>query len=278
MRLIRRIPVSDSGQAIDVLVRACPELSKGRLKDAMNKGAVQLVQGKQHKRLRRAQTPLQAGDTLELHYDDDILQRTAPAPLLLAEESGYSVWFKPAGLLSQGNEWGDHLALLRQAEQHFNSQRPVFLLHRLDREASGLVLIAHHKAMAATLNQLIAQQQVKKSYRVTVLGTVAPALLQQGEIDLPLDGKACCTRFSFSQALTAPGRTVLDIDLISGRKHQIRRHFAAIGHPVMGDPQYGSGNQDPAGLALQAIRLAFTLPGKGLRQYELPAALLKTAG
>lgn len=276
MRLIRRVPVHESCQAIDVLVKACPELSKGRLKDAMNKGAVQLVQGKQHKRLRRAQTSLQAGDTLELHYDDDILQRVAPAPVLLADERGFSVWFKPAGLLSQGNEWGDHLALLRQVELHFNSQRPVFLLHRLDREASGLVLIAHQKSMAATLNQLIAQQKISKSYRITVLGALAAELLKQGEIQQPLDGKACCTRFSFSHALSGPARSVINVDLISGRKHQIRRHFAAVGHPVMGDPQYGSGNQDPSGLALQAIRLAFTLPGKGARQYELPATLLRT--
>ncbi len=68
---------------------------------------------------------------------------------------------------------------------------------------------------------------------------------------------------------------VLDVALISGRKHQIRRHFAAIGHPVMGDPQYGQGNQDAAGLALQAVQLAFELPGKGARQYAVPAALLR---
>lgn len=275
MKLTRRIPVNAPGQAIDLLVQACPELSKGRLKDAMNKGAVQLVQGKQHKRLRRAQSEVSSGAVLELHYDEDILQRKAPAPVLLADERTYSVWFKPVGLLSQGNEWGDHLALLRQVEQHFANQRPVFLLHRLDREASGLVLIAHHKTMAATLSQLIQQQRISKTYRITVLGTLAPALLQQAEINLPLDGKACCTRFSLSSELQNPPRTVLDVALISGRKHQIRRHFAAVGHPVMGDPQYGQGNQDAGGLALQAVRLAFELPGKGRREYAVPAPLLR---
>ena len=275
MKLTRRIPVTAPGQAIDLLVQACPELSKGRLKDAMNKGAVQLVQGKQHKRLRRAQSEVSSGAVLELHYDEDILQRKAPEPVLLADERSYSVWFKPAGLLSQGNEWGDHLALLRQVAQHFTNQRPVFLLHRLDREASGLVLIAHHKTMAATLSQLIQQQRISKTYRITVLGTLAPALLQQGEINLPLDGKASCTQFRLAVELQNPSRTVLDVALISGRKHQIRRHFAAIGHPVMGDPQYGQGNQDATGLALQAVQLAFELPGKGARQYAVPAALLR---
>lgn len=275
MKLSRRIPIASSGQAIDWLVQACPELSKGRLKDAMNKGAVQLVQGKQHKRLRRAQTMLSAGCVLELNYDDDILQRQADAPILIADEPGYSVWFKPAGLLSQGNEWGDHLALLRLVEQHFANQRPVFLLHRLDREASGLVLIAHQKSMAATLSQLIQQHRIRKTYRITVLGTPDAALLQSGEINLPLDGKACSTRFSLLSSLQEPTRAVLNVDLISGRKHQIRRHFAAVGHPVMGDPQYGVGNQDKAGLALQAVQLAFVLPGKGPREYSVPAHLLR---
>lgn len=275
MKLIRRIPITAAGQAIEWLVTSCPELSKGRLKDAMNKGAVQLVQGKQHKRLRRAQTVVAVGNVLELHYDDDILQRQASAPVLVADERGYSVWYKPAGLLSQGNEWGDHLALLRLVEQHFGNQRPVFLLHRLDREASGLVLIAHQKTMAATLSQLIQQHQIKKTYRITVLGHLDAALHAQGEITLPLDGKSCCTRFTLNRPLQSPARSVLDVDLISGRKHQIRRHFAAVGHPVMGDPQYGQGNQDPSGLALQAVRVAFTLPRLGLRQYELPAELLK---
>jgi len=275
MKLTRRITVTAAGQAIDLLVQHCPELSKGRLKDAMNKGAVQLIQGKQHKRLRRAQSMVTAGQILALHYDDDILQRQAPAPVLIAEEAGFSVWFKPAGLLSQGNEWGDHLALLRLAEQHFANQRPVFLLHRLDREASGLVLIAHHKAMAATLSQLIQQQRISKTYRITVLGIPDLALQQAGEINLPLDDKASCTRFRLHAELQNPRRAVLDVDLISGRKHQIRRHFAAVGHPVMGDPQYGHGNQDPTGLALQAVRLAFVLPGKGPREYALPAELLR---
>lgn len=275
MKLTRRIPVSTAVQAIECLVQACPELSKGRLKDAMNKGAVQLIQGKQHKRLRRAQTMVNPGTILTLHYDEDILQRTAPAPVLIADERSYSVWFKPAGMLSQGNEWGDHLALLRQVEQHFNNQRPVFLLHRLDREASGLVLIAHQKAMAATLSQFIQQHRILKVYRVTVAGTLDAALLQQAEINLPLDGKASCTKFKLLAELQNPPRQTLEIELISGRKHQIRRHFAAVAHPVMGDPQYGRGNQDPAGLALQAVRLAFTLPGKGLREYVLPAELLR---
>ena len=124
------------------LAAVVPELSKGRLKDAMNKGAVIWRRGKQQKRLRRAQSPVAAGDLLQLNYDDDLLSRQCEPAVLLADERHFSLWYKPPGMLSQGNEWGDHLSLLRFAEQQLGN-RAVFLIHRLDREASGLLLLAH---------------------------------------------------------------------------------------------------------------------------------------
>lgn len=273
MKLSRQITVSEPAIAIELLAQLCPEISKSRLKDAMSKGAVWVRQGKQQKRLRRAQAPLAVGMQLTLCYDDDLLQRTAPAPVLLADTRNYSVWYKPPGLLSQGNEWGDHLSLLRQAEQHFNGQRKVFLVHRLDREASGLVLIAHQAQTAGALGKLIQAQQIAKTYQVLVAGQLAAALLAQGEINLPLDGKASLTRFRLLRQEAT--QALLEISLVSGRKHQIRRHFAAAGHPVMGDPQYGRDNKDPAGLGLQAVQLAFTLPGQRPVCYQLPAELCR---
>ncbi|WP_019675089.1 pseudouridine synthase family protein [Arsukibacterium perlucidum] len=258
MKLSRRIEVQAAGQAVAILSAAIPELTKGRLKDAMNKGAVQLL-SRPVKRLRRAQYGLSAGQVLQLHYDTDILSRNCPAAILVADYRAYSIWFKPAGMLSQGNEWGDHLSLLRFAEQHFGS-RPVFLLHRLDREASGLVLIAHTKAAAAAFSKLIAAHQLTKTYLVQVKGKLAPDLLAAAEIAIPLDGKACLTRFKLLAHDPESGTSWLEIDLISGRKHQIRRHFAEVGHPVMGDPRYGDDNKNQNGLALQACAIAFKCP------------------
>ena len=192
---------------------------------------------------------------------------------LFADEEQYSVWYKPPGMLSQGNEWGDHLALLRYVELHFGQKRQVFLVHRLDREASGLVVIAHSKNAAAALSLLMQNQQMHKTYHVQVRGQFSAALKARGQVDLPIDGKESCSQFQILTEVVEPSRTWLAVNLITGRKHQIRRHFAAVGHPVMGDPQYGNHNQDPAGLALQAVALEFTLPGKPKRQYELPAAL-----
>ena len=274
MRISKTIVVSTQALAIDVLCAAVPELSKARLKDAMNKGAVSWQRGKQQKRLRRAQSPVAPGEQLHLNYDSDLLQRSCETPVMLADEGSFSVWFKPAGMLSQGNEWGDHLSLLRYVELFHQSKRAVFLLHRLDREASGLMLIAHQQKTAAELSQLIQQHQINKKYQVLVLGKLDAARLASGQINAVLDGKACETRFTAVPGWPQPTTTLLDITLISGRKHQIRRHFAEIGHPVMGDPRYGSHNQDPAGLGLQAVELSFALAG-GRRKYhfQLPPEL-----
>ncbi|MFN3901215.1 MAG: RluA family pseudouridine synthase [Alishewanella aestuarii] len=276
MKLSREITATAPVTAIELLSTAVPELPKGRLKDAMNKGAVQLI-AKPVKRLRRAQFMLKAGDRLALHYDSEILSRDCAAAQLLADEKAYSVWFKPAGMLSQGNEWGDHLSLLRFAEQHFTPARPVFLLHRLDREASGLVLLAHNKQAAAALSKLIAERAIIKKYRVRVKGALPAAVLGQGRIELPLDGKASESRFGLLEYCSLTDTSLLEVILISGRKHQIRRHFAAINCPVMGDPQYGRQNKSTTGLALQAVELAFFCPLKRRQQqFLLPASLVQS--
>ena len=271
MKLVRTVAVTTGINAIDLLSQQVPELSKGRLKDAMTKGAV-LLSGKPHKRLRRAQTQLQTGQQLTLHYDADILQRSCASAELISDQQQYSIWFKPAGMLSQGNEWGDHLSLLRAVEQHFSAKRPVFLVHRLDREASGLVVIAHSKQAAAAFSKLIAERKIDKHYLIRVKGQLTPALLQQAEIALPLDNKPSLTRFRLLDFDAALQQSWLQVHLISGRKHQIRRHFDAVGHPVMGDPQYGKDNKDAAGLALQAVRLAFVCPkSRKAVSFSLPA-------
>lgn len=224
----------------------------------MAKGAVTLTRGGRAKRLRRATFALQPGDTLSLWYNPDVLALVPPEPRLLADEKQYSVWVKPAGLLAQGTQDGDHCALLRIAE--VNLQREAFLVHRLDREAAGLMLIAHTGKAAAALSALFAAQdaaaRIRKLYRVEVKGA-AP---EHGEIAEPLDGKPALTRFSRVSYDAARNTSVLEVELVTGRKHQIRRHCAHSGFPVLGDPAYGEDNRDARGLQLFATALEFTCP------------------
>lgn len=257
--------------AVDALARVSA-LPKGRIKDALAKGAVTLTRGGKTKRLRRATFALLRGDTLDLHYNPELLARVPPQPQLLADEKQYSVWVKPAGLLAQGTSEGDHCSLLRLAELQLG--REVFLVHRLDREAAGLMLIAHTRKAAAALSALFASTEatrIRKLYRVEVRGA-AP---EQGELDLPLDGKASLTRFRRLAFDAARNSSTLDVELVTGRKHQIRRHFAESGLPVLGDPVYGENNQDARGLRLFAVALEFTCPlTQHQRKYTMPPGAL----
>src|SRR5690606_11920000 len=219
--------------------------------DAMNKGAVWLRRGRSEKRIRRSTFVPRAGDVLSLHYNADILARPAPEARCVADERSYSVWDKPAGLLAQGTREGDHCSLLRQVELQL--KREVFLVHRLDREASGLMLVAHSGKAAAALSALFADAShssaMHKRYCIEVKGEL-PA---SGEFRSPLDGKAAQTRYRCLDHDPKRASSKAEVELITGRKHQIRRHFADAGFPVLGDPRYGSGNGDSRGLQLRAV-------------------------
>ncbi len=271
MSLTRTITVAQGPPATACeLLAAAAGLPKGRIKDAMTKGAVWLRHGGKRRRLRRATALPAPGDVLELFYDEELLVREPPLPRCLADERHYTIWYKPPGLLAQGNDYGDHCSLLRQAELH--TRRPVFLVHRLDREAAGLMLVAHTREAAARLSRLFREKRIDKLYRVRVRGRLpAPG----GVIALPLDGKPARTEYTVSRYDSATDTTLAEVRLASGRLHQIRRHLALLGHPVMGDPRYGTGNKDAAGLQLLAAGLAFRCPfGGALSSYALPEELL----
>ena len=247
----------DAGTACE-LIAARAELAKSRVKDAMCKGAVWLT-GKRggRKRLRKATAQLRPGDVLELSYDPRLLAVKPPLAQCLHDAHHYSVWLKPAGLLAQGTDYGDHCSLVRQVEVHFRLKRPVLPVHRLDREAVGLMILAHSKTAAAKLSKLLQDNAIDKQYRVTVLGRPSP---EQGEIKLPLDNKPAITRYTLTTYDQLTDTSVVEVTLKTGRLHQIRRHFAMLGHPVLGDPKYGIGNKNSTGMELVAHRLAFRCP------------------
>jgi tRNA pseudouridine32 synthase / 23S rRNA pseudouridine746 synthase len=235
-------------------------ISRIKVKDAMQKGAVRLRRPRSKAvRLRRAKALLQPGDEVTLYYDDELLVRVPPAPDCRHDAGRYSVWFKPAGLMTQGTSFGDHCALLRLAELRLRP-RPVYPVHRLDREAAGLVILAHDGEAAAVFSHLFAERSVAKGYRVEVCGRPQADV---GRIDLPLDGQPALTRYRLTAYDPASDRSALEVETATGRKHQIRRHLEMVGLPVLGDPRYGRGNKDPGGLRLVACRLAFQCPFSG---------------
>lgn len=273
-RLTRKIEITPptAGQmAVDVLA-AETGLSKSALKDAMSKGAVWIIPKRGNKRrLRRAQTVLHAGDVLALHYDARILKAPVPEARMLRDEGSYGLWYKPPGMLAQGNEYGDHHSLLRVAELWLrearrDQQAMTWLVHRLDREAGGLMLVAYQKKAAAALSDMFQNKRMEKIYWAQVTGKT-PA---QDVIDSPLDGKPALTRYRHLAWDEYKNLSELEVSIETGRQHQIRRHLEAIGHPLYGDPRYGRNNKNKDGMKLVAWRLGFICPlTKQPRQYDL---------
>ncbi len=267
-----------SGTVCDFLA-ARSGLSKSKVKDAMNKGAVWVRKRKGGpKRLRRATAPLTAGDLLEFHYDEKLLSRVPPEAKCLNDQGQYSVWYKPAGLMAQGTPYGDHCSLLRQAELHLSPPREVFLVHRLDREASGLMLLAHSGEAAARLSELFRLNRIMKKYRVEVRGYIGERG-RRGVIDQPLDGKPSLTEYEVEASDPESATSIALVIIRTGRLHQIRRHFDMIGHPVMGDPKYGTGNKNTKGMQLVAFSLSFRCPFRDREvEFTLPPGLSEWPG
>ncbi len=256
-------------RAIDLLATETG-LSRSELKRAMNAGAVWL-QRQGRKRLRRATAELRSGERIDLFYDPKLLAAAVPKAELVADERGYSLWYKPPGLVAQGSDWGDQLSLLRQVEQRLN--RPTLLVHRIDREAAGLMVVAHDRQNAAALSRLFSGDGVQKRYRIEILGDIAASHGASGVVETPLDGRRAVTRWQLVSHDSQQQRSILEVAIDTGRYHQIRRHMAGIGHPVMGDPRYGQGNKNREGLRLLAVALAFRCPRSGqVRQFELSPA------
>ena len=263
------LPIESSEVGSVDLLHLASGLPKQRLKWAMTQGAVWLTRGRNTQRLRRAKRTLRSGDELHLYYNADVLAEVPPPPTLIADVGDYSVWNKPYGLRSQGSKWGDHCTVARWAERHLKPERPAFTVHRLDRAANGLIVVAHSKTMAAALSELFRKREVEKRYRAMVEGDFSnnPNPLR---VEQPIDGKEAVSEFSLHEVIADGNRSLLDVRIETGRKHQIRRHLAELGYPVTGDRLYGSADEDGRDLQLTACLLAFQCPVSGERvEYRL---------
>ena len=270
------LTVESSGASATELLHQATGLSKQRIKFAMTQGAVWLTRGRNTQRLRRAKRMLRQGDQLHLYYDASILASIPAEPTLLADVGGYSVWRKPCGLRSQGSRWGDHCTVVRWAERHLQPERSAFTVHRLDRAANGLMLVAHSKSMAAAFSDLFRARAIEKHYLALVSGdfSTQPNPLR---VDRPIDGKTAVSEVSLQQVSDGSERSLVEVSIETGRKHQIRRHLAGLGHPVIGDRRYGSGEIDGPDLQLTACLLAFHCPVNAAPvEYRLDARWLPT--
>jgi tRNA pseudouridine32 synthase/23S rRNA pseudouridine746 synthase len=258
-RFEKHLPVLQAGlTAVDLLAQST-SLSKQRIKTVMQRGAVWLTIGNKTQRVRRAKRELKSGQTLHLYYDESVIDQMPLEPILIKDMGAYSVWQKPCGLLSQGSKWGDHCTVTRWAEQHLLPQRPAFVVHRLDRAANGVIMIAHEKGAAAKLSALFQQRDIEKRYQISVMGEFSTDTVT---VDEPIDGKSAVSHFTRIHYAPTTDQSLIDVSIETGRKHQIRRHAAYLGFPVVGDRLYGPSKQK-VDLQLKAYFLSFHCPYSG---------------
>ncbi|OKY27431.1 RluA family pseudouridine synthase [Thalassotalea sp. PP2-459] len=256
------LPVkSQDDSVIELLANACRAhalLSNGQLKMAITKGALWLERGKNIDRLRKVKKSLIPDDVLHFYYDEYVLSQACLAAHIIEDFIEYSVIYKPSGMPCNGSKWADHCTITRWAETQLTPQRPAFLVHRLDKAASGLLLIAHSKKAAKALSHLFEQRKITKKYQILVHGLVEENIIHT---TTPINNKAASTFFSYADKSIKAMISLLNVEIETGRKHQIRLHAANLGYPVVGDRLHGNANNDTqVNLQLTAVHLSFICP------------------
>lgn len=234
---------------------------------------------------------VRGGELVEARLPDEGLAPQEIEVPVVFEDEDILVVDKPAGLVTHpgaGNPSGTlvNALLSKDIAGGEDAERPG-VVHRLDRDTSGLMVLAKGEPAYSKLVEMMAGRRVARTYRTVVVGEGLP---QTGTIDSPVGrdpdnptlmaagvGKTAVTHFEVHAE--AAGHAMLRVRLGTGRTHQIRVHLSAIGHPVYADPLYGkpvSGRR----LWLHAERLAFEHPvgGEALQfTAPIPADLQRAA-
>jgi 23S rRNA pseudouridine955/2504/2580 synthase len=209
-------------------------------------------------------TPLAHHDTVTLKESGTttgFLTPTRPVLDILSEDSLIMVVNKPAGLpMHRTAECEENLVDFGQ-DYMIQRETPckLYPVNRLDRGTSGAVILAKSSSSAGIYGRQVKEVGLDKLYLALVWGTPE----ERGVITEPLDDKESETRYS--TLLVGENCALLAVTPISGRMHQIRRHLAGIGHPVIGDKRYSGGEMpELSGFALHSFRTSLTLSEAGV--------------
>lgn len=286
------IQAEEAGQRLDRYLT-------GILTDLSRTAIQQLIVGEAisvNGRATKAGYPLRAGDEIlvDLTIQAGRAQHARPSPLsldILFEDNDLIIVNKAPGMVVHPAPGHSNDTLVNALLAYYpdlqaidEKHRPG-IVHRLDRDTSGLLIVAKNAHAQATLIEQMQRHEITKRYLALVEGVIA---LDQGSIDAPIGRNP---RHRQQMAITAVGsrearthfrvlerfqrHTLLLIQLETGRTHQIRVHLKAIGHPVVGDPTYGSGNVirgvELRRQFLHAYQLSFAHPLTGTwLEFEAP--------
>ncbi|MEM6513703.1 MAG: 23S rRNA pseudouridine(1911/1915/1917) synthase RluD [Pseudomonadota bacterium] len=284
---ILTIPEALSGKRLDQALAALfPQYSRSRLKRWLLDGAV-LVDGERWK----PRDPVQGGETVQLDAVEDVQVRSAPEAIPLSisfEDEHLLIIDKPPGLVvhpGAGNPTGTLMNGLLAHHAGLETLPRAGIVHRLDKDTTGLLLVGKTLEAHTALTRLLADRDISRRYQAVVNGVLTGG----GTIDKPIarhpvdrtrmsvqdNGREAVTHYTVAERYRA--HTLVDVKLETGRTHQIRVHFAWRRHALLGDPVYGGRLALPKGAsqplidalrqfrrqALHAVRLGFEHPMTG---------------
>ena len=269
-----------AGERLDVLAAEAADVTRSRAGALIREGQVRVNGQPQTK----AGLKLRAGDRIEI-----VLPEATPARVeaqdipieVLYQDKDLAVVYKPSGMVvhpAAGNPDGTLVNALLQKLDHLSGVggeiRPG-IVHRIDKDTSGLLLVAKNDFAHLALSEQIRVHSVQRAYMAiaqgsmradsgTVEGPIGRHPTDRKKMAIVPNGRDAVTHWRVLERLR--GATLLECVLTTGRTHQIRVHMASIGHPLLGDPLYGP-RKSPCpvtgGQLLHAFRLGFAHPRSG---------------
>jgi 23S rRNA pseudouridine1911/1915/1917 synthase len=274
-----KITAQKDGPIVDLLVEVFGSASKTHIRKMLKYQMIQ-VSGQP---VTRADFAVKAGDVIEYVKKTGRKNEIAPPVPIIFEDDDLLIAEKPAGLLTFGERGTGGTSLYRVLKDFVNQRsggrQRLHVVHRLDREVSGIVLFAKNGK---------AQQQIKKNWKETKKkyhalvegrpekdrGTIQSWLREgvdrkMASSDKPAGAKLAVTHYRVVKRLD--GHTLLEIETETGRKNQVRVHLAEMGCPLVGDRRYGGKAKIIRRIRLHAFYLGFTHPVVGrFVEFESP--------
>ena len=284
-----RLTADRGGERLDSFIaRRAPQLSRSHAQRLINEGLVTL----DGRRVRPSER-VRAGAQVEVTVppaEEPALEPEAGIPLpILYQDLDILVVDKPAGLTvhpapghPRGTLVNALLARVPGLRGIAGTVRPG-IVHRLDKDTSGLMVVAKNDRAMRALQKQLKDREVHKAYLALVHGVPNP---RHGVIEAPVGrhpvnrkkmavvpgGREAITRYRVLREIAGGRYALLEVEPVTGRTHQIRVHLAAIGHPVFGDPLYGKRSSLLPRQFLHAARLGFKMPLGG-REVEFESPL-----
>jgi 23S rRNA pseudouridine1911/1915/1917 synthase len=269
---VTELVVEKQGELLDFLLQSFSNRSRNSVKSILARGQVSVDQQVQTK----YNLTLNPGQKVFIRWGGPQAGTRLTGLTILHEDEDVIVIDKGPGLLSIATDNEKSVTAYRQLSEHVKERNPenrIFIVHRLDRDTSGVMMFAKSKKVQQQLQNHWDELVLERTYVALVEGaakqkegTVTSWLKESSthvvySSDKPNDGQKAVTHYKVLKSTRK--YSLLEVNLETGRKNQIRVHMKDLGHPVVGDKKYGTNNRIIGRLGLHARLLSFKHPRTG---------------